>query len=100
MFPLCSDRKLDVHELRLKLHIIYEEHVFCARQEVWRIIYCHNLLILKPNFCLVAPNSFKALTLCGNYVTDSGNNLQTSILACAKVSFKNLTKSLGLVLPW
>ena len=43
---------------------------------------------------------FQGLDVVGNYVTDSGNNLQTSILACAKVSFKNLTKSLGLVLPW
>jgi hypothetical protein len=46
MFPLSSDRKLVVYELRLNLHIIFEEQVSSALQ-MWRIIHCHNILILN-----------------------------------------------------
>jgi hypothetical protein len=82
-----------VHELRLKLHIIFEEKVPGALKEVWRIIHCHNLSVLGLR--LVAPICFKAKTFVGNHVIYRGNNMQASIVACAK----NLTKKLALVLP-
>jgi hypothetical protein len=47
MFPLSNNRKLGTHKLRLKLHIIFEEQVSGALQEVWSMIHCHNILILK-----------------------------------------------------
>jgi len=34
------------HELRLKLHTVFEEQVSGALQ-VWRIIHCRNILILE-----------------------------------------------------
>jgi hypothetical protein len=46
MFPHSSDRKLAVHTLRLKLHIVFEEQVSGAIQAVWRIVHCHSILIL------------------------------------------------------
>jgi hypothetical protein len=47
MFPLSSDRKVVVYDLRLNLHIIFEEQVSSALQKAWRIIHCHNILILN-----------------------------------------------------
>jgi hypothetical protein len=50
-----------VHDLRLELLIIFAVKVPGAFQEVWRIIYCLNLLILKLEERL--PSGSKALTL-------------------------------------
>ena len=97
MFPLCSDRKLVVHELRLKVHIIFEENVPGALQEVWRIIHRHSLSVLKTEEWLPSDSTqqFQGLDVVRTHVTDSGNNSQSSILACAK----NLTNRSALVLP-
>jgi hypothetical protein len=43
MFSLSNNRKLVAHKLRLKLHIIFEEQVSGALQEVWRIIQSQYL---------------------------------------------------------
>ena len=47
MWCLEGTDHLVVHKLTLKLHIIFEEQVAGALHEVWRIIHCHNILILK-----------------------------------------------------
>jgi len=85
-----------VNALRLKPYIIFEEKVPGALQ-VWRIIHCHNLSILKLEEWLPSGSTqqFQGLDIVETHVTDSGNNLKSSILACAK----NLTKRLALVLP-
>ena len=86
-----------MHELRLKLHIVFEEMVPGALQEVWRIIHCHNLSVLKLEEWLPSGSTqqFQGLDVVRTHVTDSGNNSQSSILACAK----NLTNGSALVLP-
>jgi len=75
-----------VNALRLKLHIIFEGKVPGALQEVWRIIHCHNLSILELEEWLPSGNTqqFQSLDIVETHVTDSGNNLKSSILACAK----------------
>ena len=85
-----------MHELRLKLHIIFEEKVPGALQ-VWRIIHCHNLSVLKLEEWLPSGSTqqFQGLDVVRSHVTDSGNNSPSSILACAM----NLTNSSALVLP-
>jgi hypothetical protein len=89
MFPLSSDKKLVVCKLRLQLYILLEEMIAGALQEVWRNIHCHNILILKLEEWLPSGNTqqFQGLDIVGTHVTDSGNNLQSSILD----SLKNLT---------
>jgi len=75
-----------VHELRLKLHIIFEEKVPGALQEVWRIIHSYNLSVLKREEWLPSGNTqhSQSLDIVGTHVTYSGNNMQASILAGAK----------------
>ena len=89
--------KLVAHMLRLKLPNIFEEQVYGTLQEVCRNIHCHNILILKVEEWLPSGKTqqFQGLETVGTHVTDSGNNLQSSILACAK----NITKRLALQLP-
>ena len=86
VFLLCSDRKLVVHELRLNLYIIFAEKFPGALQEVWRTIYCHSLLILKFEEWLPSGSTqqLQSLDVICTSVKDSGNNLQSSILACTK----------------
>jgi hypothetical protein len=75
-----------VQELRFKLHIIFEEKVPGALQEVWRIIHSHNLLVLKLEEWLPSGSTqlSQSLDIVGTHVTYSGNYMQASILACAK----------------
>jgi hypothetical protein len=97
VFPLCSDRKVVVNERRLKPHIIFEGKVPGALKEVWRIIFCHSLLILELEEWLLSGTTqqFHGLDVVGTHVTDIGNNVQSTILACTK----NFTKRSALVLP-
>jgi hypothetical protein len=76
VFPLSTDRKAVVHEFRLELHIIFVEQVSGALQEVWRIIYCHNLLVLILEVWLPYRSTqlFQGPDVVGAYVTNSGNN--------------------------
>ena len=82
-FPLSSDRKLVVYKLRLNLHNIFEEKISSALQEVWRIIHCHNILILNLEEWLLSGSTkqFQGLDIVGTHVSDSDNNLQSRILA-------------------
>jgi hypothetical protein len=88
------------HELKLKQHIVSEEQVSGALQ-VWRIIHCHNTLILKLEEWIPSGSTqqFQGLDIVCTHVTDSGNNMQSSILSCTRTPFKNFTKRLALVLP-
>jgi hypothetical protein len=78
--------KLVVHELRLKMHIVFGEKVPGALHEVWRIIHCHSLSVLKLEEWLPSGSTqqSQSLDIVGTHVTDSDNNMQASILACAK----------------
>ena len=86
-----------MHELRLKLHIIFEEKIPGALKEVWRIVHCHSLSVLKLEVWLPSGSTqqSQSLDIVGTHVTFDGNNMQASILACAK----NLFKRSALVLP-
>ena len=68
------------------MHIIFAEKVPGSFQEVWRIIYCHNLLILKLEEWLPSGSTqhLQVTDIVGTHVIDSGNNVQSSILAYAK----------------
>jgi len=81
-FPLSSDRKLVVYELRLNLHNVFEEQISSALQEVWRIIHCRNNLILNLEEWLPSGSTqqFQGLDIVGTNVSDS-DNLQSSIPA-------------------
>jgi hypothetical protein len=46
--PPSNNRKLAPYMLRLELHIMFQEQVAGALQVVGRIIYCCNILIVKP----------------------------------------------------
>ena len=98
---LCSDRKLVVHELRLKLHIIFEEKVPGALQEVWRIIHCHNLSVLKLEEWLPSDSTqqFKALTLFTPMSQTVATTCSPAFWHAPRTSFKNLTNRSVLVLP-
>jgi hypothetical protein len=80
------DRKLVVYELKLKLCNVFEEQISRALQEVWRIIHCQNILILNLEEWLPSGSTqhFKGLDNVGTLFSDSGNNLQSSILTCTK----------------
>jgi hypothetical protein len=83
------------------MHIIFEEHVTGALQEVWSIIHYHTILILKLEEWLLSGSTqqFQGLDTVGTHVTDSNNNFSPEILQVLITSFKNLTKRLALVLP-
>ena len=87
------------YELELKLHIVSEEQVSGALQ-VWTIIHCHSILILNlEEWLLPGSTQFQGLDIVRTHVTDSGNNIQSSILMCTKNPIQNFTKRLALVLP-
>ena len=98
MFPHSSDRKLVVHELTLKLHIVSEEQVSCALQAVCRIIYCHNIFIMICEECLPfgSTKKFQDLDTVSTPVTDSGNNMQSSILECTKILIQEIHQQVSL----
>jgi len=73
------------HKLKLELDIVFKEQVPGALQ-VWRIIHCHNILILELKEWLLSGSTqqFQGLDIFRTNVTDSGNNMQSSILTCTK----------------
>ena len=84
VFPLCSDRKLGGHELRLELHIIFAEK-FPGAFEVWWIIYCHNLLIpkLEERLPSVSTQHLEGTDIVGTHVRQ-WQQRTSSIPSCAK----------------
>jgi len=98
MFPHNGGRKLVVHKLRLKLLIIFEGQVSCALLAVWAIIYRHNILILIREECLPSGSTqnFQDLDTVSTHVTDSGTNMQSSILASAKILIQETHQQVSL----
>jgi len=97
MFPLRSYRKMVTHKLKLKLHIVFEEQVSGALQ-VRRIVHCHSILILELEECLLSGSTqqFQGLDIFHTHVTDSGNNMQSSILTCTKNTIRELHQEVSL----
>jgi hypothetical protein len=84
--PLSNNRKLVAQVLRFQMQIMLQEKVSGALQEVGRVIYCWNLLIMKSEelFPFGRTQQFLGLDIVGTHITDSGNNLQSSILTDIK----------------
>jgi hypothetical protein len=59
------------------LHIVFEEQVSGALQEAWRIISCHNFLILKLEVELVygSTQQFQGFDVVGTHLTHHENNM-------------------------
>ena len=101
MFPLSSYRKQVVYEIRLNLHIVFEEQISSALQEVWRIIHCHNILILNLEEWLPSGSTqqFQGLDNVGMHVSDA-TTCSPAFWPAPRSLFKNLINRLDLVLPW
>jgi hypothetical protein len=68
------------------------EKVLGTFQKVQRIKYCRCFFVVKVEVCFHFGNTqhFQSLDIVGTHVTESGNNLQSSILADIKKLFQKL----------
>jgi hypothetical protein len=80
MFALSSDRKLVVHKLRFKVHIVFEEQFSGALHVVWRFS--------------LAPNNFKTLILLAPMSQIVATTCASAFCRARRTSFRNLTKKL------
>jgi len=84
--PTKKVQEMTAHKLKLKLHIVFEEQVSGAIQ-VWRILQCHNILILELEYWLPSGSTQQLQGL---------DIVHTSVLTCTKNPIQELHQEVSL----